>query len=263
MAEGQKKKSGKSIVVDLTKPRDRRPLTGLDIEQWRGEMNLSKYDALHALGFRNTNHYNSECQRPLLRFETELLIRIYMEYPGARAWEQFELPELFALMYAGKLEPFHGREDEPLARVDLEDRFTMLFDRSRARKYEWLRPRSDKAASASTGIEAILSKLKVVPNPTEVLEQVAAQVHSLRGIDLDRECPIPTLARPPKREKTGRRAAVKPAPAPAPRPAPAVKATRSPQPAAKKAKPAARPATSAIKSAKKSAKKSTAKRKAR
>lgn len=193
------------ILVDLTKPRDKRPLVGLDIEQWRGENGLGKYDAAHALGFRNTNHYNAECQQPVLRLETELLLRIYMEYPGARAWEKFKLPELFDLMYGKYLKPFVGTDLETFARVDLAERFTALFGKSAARQYEWLDTKREKAPSANAYIDAVLSKLKAVPHPKDVLENTARKCLALRGVDLDRQYPIPTRENPPQREKTGRK----------------------------------------------------------
>lgn len=203
---GQKGTAKKpEIYVDLTKPRDRRPLTGLDIEQWRGENGLGKYDAAHALGFRNTNHYNEECRQPLLRIETELLLRIYERYPGARAWDKFKLPELFELMYGQYLRPFVGTDLETYARVDLAERFTKLFGKSPARQYEWLNTKKEKAPSANAYIDAILSKLKTVPDPKKVLESTAQHCLALRGIDLDLEFPIPTPRNPPTREKTGRR----------------------------------------------------------
>jgi hypothetical protein len=203
--DGVKKPAKPTIKVDMTKPRDKRPLTGLDIEQWRGETGLNKYDATHALGFRNTNHYNEECRKELLRLETELLLRIYMQYPGPRDWSRFQLPELFDLMYGDYLRPFIGTELETWARVDLAERFTRLFGKSPARQYEWLNTKKEKASSANAFIDVILSKLKAVPDPRTVLENTARQCLALRGDDLDTMYPIPTPSNPPTRAKTGRR----------------------------------------------------------
>lgn len=58
-------------------------------------------------------------------------------------------------------------------------------------------------------IECILSKLKQVDDPREVLERVAKKVWALRGVDLDTEFRIPTPEHPPTREKTGRKPGVK------------------------------------------------------
>lgn len=212
----------KRPMVDLSKPRSQRPMMGLDIEEWRGEHNLSKYDAQYALGFRNSNHYNKMCALPLLPEALELLIRLYEEVPRERGWARYSIKELFHLMYDPALEPFVGTELETWARVDLGTRFAKIFGRSSARQYQWLsddRRRNDTDLPAYAVIECILSKLKQVDDPREVLERVAKKVWAMRGVDLDVEFRVPTPDFPPTREKTGRKPGVKskkPAAAPAP-----------------------------------------------
>jgi hypothetical protein len=205
MVAAAKKKA--TLRVDMTQPREKRPLTGYDIHQWASENGLPKYDACHALGFRNTNHYNDECKQPLLDFELELLIRIYMAYPGERSWRRYSLPELFQEMYGRSLEPFKDTEHEKFAKVDLGGRFVRLFGKSESRQYDWLwlKPKSAKTPRPDSTVDAILSKLMNVPHPGHVLEEISKLCHKLRGVDLDQECPIPTLSNPPQREKTGRR----------------------------------------------------------
>jgi len=218
--------------VDLSKPRAQRPMMGLDIEEWRGEHNLSKYDAQYALGFRNSNHYNKMCALPLLPEALELLIRLYEEVPRERGWARYSIKELFHLMYDPALEPFVGTELETWARVDLGTRFAKIFGRSSARQYQWLsddRRRNDTDLPAYAVIECILSKLKQVDDPREVLERVAKKVWAMRGVDLDVEFRVPTPDFPPTREKTGRKPGVKSkkaaaAPAPARKQAAARKA---------------------------------------
>ena len=211
----------KRPLVDLSKPRSQRPMMGLDIEEWRGEHNLSKYDAQYALGFRNSNHYNKMCALPLLPEALELLIRLYEEVPRERGWARYAIKELFHLMYDPALEPFVGTELETWARVDLGTRFAKIFGRSSARQYQWLsddRRRNDTDLPAYAVIECILSKLKQVDDPREVLERVAKKVWAMRGVDLDVEFRVPTPDFPPTREKTGRKPGVtskKPAASPA------------------------------------------------
>ena len=197
------------ITVDMTKPRDKRPMIGFDIEQWRGENKLSKYKAQVALGFRNSNHYNKMCRSRLLPFATELIIRLYDEHPYALGWDKFMLRELFDLMYGSALRPFRGSPMETYAKVDLGARFCMLFGRSKGRHYQWLDDKATKNTdilAAYSDVETILSKLKQLENPGQVLERLASNVYRLRGMDLDAQCPVPTLANPPRRQKTGRKA---------------------------------------------------------
>lgn len=197
-----------SPMVDMTRPRAERPLIGLDIEEWRGELDLSKYQAQYALGFRNSNHYNNMCWAPILPVPIEILLRLYEESPIVPGWDMFKLKELFELMYSPYLEPFVGSREETFAKVDLGTRFTKLFDRSSARHYQWLRDDPKKSASdlsTYSDVECILSKLKQVENPGETLERIAKRVWQLRGVNLDSVCPIPTLEQPPTRRKTGRK----------------------------------------------------------
>ena len=197
--------------VDLSKPRSHRPMLGLDIEEWRGELGLSKYDAQYALGFRNSNHYNKMCQEPLLPVALELLIRLYEVSPVARGWDKFTMRELFALMYGPDLEAFKGTRFETYARVDLGTRFAKFFDRSSARQYQWLGDdpkRNDSELNAYSVMECILGKLRQVEDPKATLERTAKKVWELRGVDLDSEFRVPTPDNPPVREKTGRKRSV-------------------------------------------------------
>lgn len=194
--------------VDMSKPRSQRAMIGLDIEEWRSELGLSKYDAQHALGFRNSNQYNVMCGGAELPVSLELLIRLYEESPVARGWSKFTLRELFSLMYAPVLEDFKGSQFETHAAVDLGTRFCKMFDRSSARQYQWLgedAKRNDSELNAYSVVECILGKLHQIQNPAQVFERVAKRVWAFRGVDLDVEHRIPSLDQPPVRKKSGRK----------------------------------------------------------
>jgi hypothetical protein len=198
------------FAVDLTKPRSSRPMTGLDIEQWRAERGMAKYDAQYALGFRNSNHYNKMCLEPVLPATLELLIRIYEESPliPGPGWKKYSLPELFNLMYGEALSLFKDTPLETYAKVDFGTRFTKIFDRSSARQYQWLEgdsKRNESDLNAYSVMECILSKLCTVDDPKQVLEKAARKVWLLRGVDLDSEFPVPSPTNPPTRQKTGRK----------------------------------------------------------
>ncbi len=226
-------------MVDLSRPRSARSMVGLDIEEWRASVGLSKYDAQNALGFRNSNHYNRMCESSLLDPQLELLIRLYEESPCARGWKRFGLQELYLLMYGKDLETFKGTRYEKYAAVDLGTRFCKMFNRSSARQYQWLgsdMQRNESELNANAVIECILAKLYQVDDPKEVLERLAKKVWLLRGEDLDLEYRVPTLSMPPSREKTGRKSKVGGTSAPRAAKAPKVKAEKS------KARPKAAPA---------------------
>lgn len=229
-----------SVVIDPSKPRSRRPLMGYDIEQWRGELGLSKFKAQAALGFRNANHYNKICLLPVIPESIEIIIRLYLEHPRAPGWEKFSLQELFNLMYGEQLALFEGRPDYTAAKVDLGNRFTRLFNRSPSRKYNWLRDDGSSGdrefGGAYSDVETILTILKDIEDPKEVFERVACQVFALRGVNIETEHRIPTLDLPPTRRKTGRKATVRP---PIKRMTRSVRAKPTPKPVAKKVAPKA------------------------
>lgn len=197
-------------IIDLTKPRSQRPMTGLDIEQWRAERGMDKYGAQYALGFRNSNHYNKMCLEPILPPALELLIRLYEASPliPGPGWAKYSLPQLFDLMYGDVMKQFEGTSHQVYAKVDLGTRFTKIFGRSSARQYQWIGDdpkRNDPEINAYSVMDCILCKLHEVTDPKPLLEQVARKLWLLRGVDLDSEFRVPSAEHPPTREKTGRK----------------------------------------------------------
>jgi len=186
---------------------------------------------------------------PVIPVSIEIIVRLYLEYPKAPGWEKYSLQELFDLMYGEQLAAFEGRPDYTAAKVDLGNRFTRLFDRSPSRKYNWLRDDDSlgdrEFGGAYSDVETILTILKDVPNPKETLERVASHVFALRGVNIDAEHRIPTLAVPPTRRKTGRKAMPR-------RPTPQVTAKAS-KAAARAAKPEVKTKGAAVKKASKAA----------
>lgn len=111
-------------------------------------------------------------------------------------------------MYSDVILAFSGSNLEVYARVDLRKRFTKMFGRSISRGYQWLESgkcRDENELNTYAPMECILSKLKEFKDPSEVINRVAKKTWSLRGVDLDSEFPIPSLAQPPVRQKTGRK----------------------------------------------------------
>lgn len=200
-------------LPDLSVHRSQRPMCGLDLEEWRGLLKLSKFDAESALGFRSASLYNREAARKVLPVRTEILVRLYDEKPENYPWTRLTFKELFAMMYGKQVDLFDG-EMQARARNDLEARFTVLFGRSPTRGYAWLRgdesqgdERShggNKASSYAT-IERILQKLTQWDDPGAVFERVAMRCLQMRGVDIDQIFPVPTLERPPERGRPGRK----------------------------------------------------------
>lgn len=180
-----------------------RPIVGLDLEEWRGMVKLSKFDASAALGFRSATMYNRECSRKVLAVSIEILLRLYMEKPESYPWTQLTFKELFSQMYDRYIDAFAFDPDlQSRARGTLEARFTVFFGRSPTRGYTWLR--GEEGDSYAT-VNRIMQKLTQWENPGETFERIASQTLRLRGVDIDELFPIPTPENPPMRGKPGRK----------------------------------------------------------
>lgn len=230
---------------DMTVPRSQRLMGGLDIDEWRGELKLSKFEAESALGYRSTTLYNEACARPVLPITTEILLRLYDEKPEPCPWSRLTFRQLFDMMYGRKLQVFSG-VDLTRAKIDMSARFTIMFGRSTTRAYAWLSDDTDtvtKSASSYADVERILSKLTQWKDPAATFERVASQCLLLRGVDIDELFPVPTKRNPPERRRPGR----KPSAVPTPRRRAAAKKTaaaskKAAGAAAKKRAPAAKKA---------------------
>jgi hypothetical protein len=202
-----------SSSVDLSRSLALRPLTGFDILEWQIKSNLSTYEAYHHLGLRNMTHYRDLCnQSTPLEPTVEILLRLNMLKPPEQR-KGFSHAELFNLLgYEDALAVFKGTEEMTHAEVDIKTRYTQLFARGGARRYEWFATDSALISNEPAGgdsksagdVVGILLKLKDFEKPGEIFEEISKSVWALRGVDIDLEHPIPTLENPPTRKKTGR-----------------------------------------------------------
>jgi hypothetical protein len=189
-----------SLTIDMRLQASHRPMTGFDIEAWRGDNNLSKFKVQNAFGCRDSNHYNLLCGIELLPIEVELLLRLYMEKPSPIGWEFYTMKELFMLMYKNEINDFSHHSSEVHAIVDLRKRFTKIFGRSTSRSYSWLENSLtfDETELATYAVlECILSKLKDFEDPTLILNEISTRIWMLRGVDLEVEYPVPSLSKLP------------------------------------------------------------------
>lgn len=185
-----------------------RPLTGMDILLFQGRHGMDKEDVCYYLGI---TQFQETCALPQIPYTLELLMRLFDEDPTPPPFkkDRITLPALFQQMYGKKLKTFAGTEHEVEARVDLQNRFSMLLGRSKGRAYRWLDEQAIRSGKtrAHDDILGILGKLTQRSDPGEALERMGSYVWRLRGIDIDQKYPIPTLKNPPKREKRGRKPA--------------------------------------------------------
>lgn len=182
-----------------------RPFRGTDIVQFQGRHKLDKDDVSYYLGIR---HLSAKCREPELDYSLELLMRLYNENPCPPPFrkDRITLQQLFEMMYGKQVAEFVGTEFEVEAKVDLQNRFSMLFGRSKGRAYRWLNSDAIEAGTHSD-VLGILGKLSQVKNPGETLERLGKLIWGLRGTDVDALFPIPTKKNPPFRRPRGRKPA--------------------------------------------------------
>lgn len=182
-----------------------RPFRGLDIVQFQGRHQLDKDDVSYYLGIR---HLSVKCAEPQVDYSLELLMRLYNENPCPPPFrkDRITLQQLFEQMYGKNVAEFVGTDHEVEARVDLQNRFSMLFGRSTGRAYRWLNSDAIEAGTHSD-VLGILGKLSQVKNPGETLERLGKLIWKLRGVDIDADFPIPTKKNPPFRLPRGRKPA--------------------------------------------------------
>jgi hypothetical protein len=186
-----------STQVDLSLHPSMRPLTGMDIDFFRGRHELANVEVIHALCIQNSASYNEIVRYSHLKYDMEMLLRLYELEP--EPWKSVGPGDIFHLMYGDILEQFRGTSYEKDAKTALYLRFTAGCGRSVFSGYRWI----EKNGSAKRGVMKIFSKLAMMDNPRQVFEDLARQMYKVRGFDFDEFCPMPTLDNPPLPKKRG------------------------------------------------------------
>jgi hypothetical protein len=182
-----------------------RPYTGADVIALRRNSNyqLNDADVLFALCIKTNSQYNAISRLDKLDYDLEMLIRLYHRFPSYNPWRKLSASEAFTLIYGDLLSEFRATPYEDAARLALFRRFTAACGRSLYTAYRWLGSGKSGHEGTSRRIEKILSKLQVVDNPRAIFEEIAKLMHRVRGLDLDKIAPLPTLSNPPEPKRRG------------------------------------------------------------
>jgi hypothetical protein len=196
-APASKAPSGGAIdtAVDVS----RRPMVGRDIERFRARHGLHAVDVIYALCIQNSAKYNEVLRMPEMPHTLELLIRLYDQFPGHTPWLTVSPREAFDMLYSDVMRPFEGTEYAKEVRLALYRRFTAILGRSVFTAYRWIQSEGNSKSS----VGKICAKLSVIPNPRGVIENLARLMYKVRGIDFEREYPLPTPESPPKPKRRG------------------------------------------------------------
>ncbi len=181
--------------IDMSK----RPMTGRDIDRFRGRHHMQTVDVIYALCIQNSAAYNRVVRAPVLSYEMEMLIRLYDMHPGHSPWKLLEPKQAFNMLYGDAMEQFRGTEFEEEARLALYGRFMAACGRSIYTAYRWI----EKDGNCKRGIAKIFAKLSVLDDPRQVMEGLARSMYRFRNVDFDEYMPMPTLANPPQPKPRG------------------------------------------------------------
>lgn len=184
-------KTGKAAAdeIDFSVSSDERPMTGLDLEAWRGRHALSVIDASLALALPSAFHYNklSRTEGPLDQ-TMEILLRVYDEFPGPPAWSYPTIRQLFESFYGQERDAFfraQGPEYSGYARSRLFARFAAIFGRSMFSAHRWI----ERNGKVQADVARIQAKTVDMRDPRNDLERIAARVWRLRGVDFESHFP--------------------------------------------------------------------------
>lgn len=169
-----------------------RPMIWRDLAEFSARHGRTAADMTYDLALLTSHAYTKKTERrTVVDFDLELLTRLYEMYPSSCAWVRPDVSEMFERLYGPYLKTFSA-ELEPIARLALGRRYARMLGRVDTAQYRWL---SD-GGQITRRLGNILSKIDEVSkhgeNPLEVLESLAKLVWGLRGVDIDKEYPVPT-----------------------------------------------------------------------
>lgn len=185
--------------IDSNLNADLRPLQGLDLERFRAKHNLQTVDVIYALCIQNGAKFNRLVRAPSLPYAVELLIRMYEKYPEHTPWRTIAPNEAFDILYGEILDQFKDTPYFKEARTALYRRFAATCGRSLFTAYRWVM----SEGASKKGVSKVFSKICIMENPRQILEDLTRQMYSVRGFDFDQYFPIPTLDNPPLPRKPG------------------------------------------------------------
>lgn len=193
--------------VDLSESDiERRPLAGADVTNFGGSYGLERMQVIDLLALPTPAAFSALCRtedKPLPH-ALEMLLRFHLEDPPKN--RRVTPKEVFDKIYGPLLEPFEGQDCYDTARVMLQHRFAALFGNTVYSAYRWLRRsvQTQTYGEASPPIRRLLQLIPQEPGPMrKTLERLARTTWRTRGVDFEKEFPLPNPANPPAPRRMG------------------------------------------------------------
>jgi hypothetical protein len=171
-----------------------RPLIWRDLPAFAGRHKRTTSDIVYDLSLLTSHAVALKTpSATVLPFDLELLMRIFDRHPSSCSWQRPDVRTTFEILYGPlikKLPP----DLESAARLALGRRYAKLLGRVDTAQYRWLAADGQITRRLSN----ILSKIEDVHKSGQdarlFFEYVAKRTWLLRGLDVDLELPLPTVA---------------------------------------------------------------------
>ena len=173
-----------------------RPMIWLDLPRFAQRHNRTALEMMFDLGFNTTFQYQSNIKkREVIPFDLELLVQVYEKYPGPCGWVKPNVRDVFQMLYAVDIKKF-PEEYEAKAYMSLGTRYADLLGRTKTVLYRWM----TDSGQTSRRVINIISKIEELAQQTSweharaEFERISIERWLIRGYDLERAHPVPTLA---------------------------------------------------------------------
>ena len=139
--------------------------------------------------------------RTVVPFDLEFLTRLYIMFPASCEWKRPTIRDTFTMLYGDYLSQF-DQGSEAIAHLAVGRRYAKMLGRVDTAKYRWL----EDDGKITRRLGNILSKVERSAvyghDPLEVFEKIGKRIWELRGFDIDKHYPMPTIESVQKRKGT-------------------------------------------------------------
>jgi hypothetical protein len=192
-----------------------RPVIWKDLQAF-GERHLrTSADLVYDLALQSKYKYIESVRKPtVVPFDLELLMRLYDTSPSSAPWLLPNVSQVFELLYAPVIRqysPDSGRWTEvefKTAELACGRRYARSLGRADTATYRWIKGEGKVTRRLSNILAKIVQICQDEPSPLSRFEEIVKPLLRMRGVDLDKEVPLPT-AGSVRRVTPGRRVSVK------------------------------------------------------
>lgn len=179
-----------------------RPLVWRDLADFRARHNRTIADIVYDLALQVGKAYSPDSSnRKILPFDMEMLVRLYDASPSSCNWKRPTILGMFRRLYGEAIDAF-SEELRPAAELAYGRRYARSIGRLDTALYRW--KTGSKGDSTIRRMGNLLSKIESLGETDDEIrekyEALAFRAWMLRGVDINKDFPIPSedsVRRPP------------------------------------------------------------------